>query len=154
MASSESDVRKEPVDEDCFEEHGREADLGARIGKDAAEIGQHCRAIERRRCRRRNAAEGEECRDGYDKSERAEDCEDAAPAEHVTDHARDRGAHEVACQPHGKQPADRDLALTDRDEVADESQRYGKHAPRHQPRHDPHDDEQRESRRYRTDERR
>src|SRR4029450_80494 len=49
----ESDVRKEPVDEDCFEEHGREADLGARIGKDAAEIGQHCRAIERRRCRRR-----------------------------------------------------------------------------------------------------
>src|SRR6266851_5211635 len=31
-------VRKEPVDENCFEEHGCEADLGARIGKNATEI--------------------------------------------------------------------------------------------------------------------
>src|SRR6266478_8523957 len=57
-------VGEEPVDEDCFEEHGYEADFGPWVGKDAAEIGHHYRTIEGRRRRRRNAAEGEERHDG------------------------------------------------------------------------------------------
>src|SRR6516164_365772 len=37
-------VREESMDEDCFEEYGCEADLGAWVGKNAAEIGHYCRA--------------------------------------------------------------------------------------------------------------
>jgi hypothetical protein len=144
-------VREEPVDEYCFEEHGCEADLGAWVGKNAAEIGHHCRTIETRRRRRHHAAKGEQRRDRNDQSERAENCEHAAPAEQVTDDARDGGAHEIAGEAHGKQPADRHLALIDRYEIAGESHRHRKYSARHQPRRDPHGDEQRETCRHRTD---
>ncbi len=142
------------MDEDCFEEHGYEADFGPWVGKDAAEIGHHRRTIEWRRRRRRNAAEGEERHDGHDQSERAENCEHAAPAEHVSDHARDRGADEVAGKGYGKQPADRHLALIDRDKIAGESHRHGKYPACHHPRRDPHGQEQREAHRHGTDQRR
>src|SRR6266545_5090869 len=111
-------VREESMDEDCFEEYGCKADLGARVGKNAPEIGHHRLAIETRRRLRHHAAEGEERRDRHDQSERTENCEYAAPAEQVTDDARDGGAHEIAGEAHGKQPADRHLALIDRDEIA------------------------------------
>src|SRR5262245_42454630 len=52
-------VREKPMDEHCFEEHGCEADLGAWVGKNAAEIGHYCRAVETRRRLRHHAAEGE-----------------------------------------------------------------------------------------------
>src|SRR5262245_5575381 len=69
----------------------------------------------------------------------------------VTDDARDGGAHEIAGEAHGKQPADRHLALIDRYEIAGESHRHRKYSARHQPCRDPHGDEQREARRHRTD---
>src|SRR6516162_4938108 len=117
------------------------SDLGAWVGKNAAEIGHYCRAVETRRRLRHHAVEGEERRDRHDQSERAENCEHAAPAEQVTDDARDGGAHEIAGEAYGKQPADRHLALIDRDEIAGESHRHGKYPARHQPCRDPHGDE-------------
>src|SRR5262249_5466242 len=107
-------VREESMDEDCFEEYGCEADLGAWVGKNAAEIGHYCRAVETRRRLRHHAAESEERRDRHDQSERAENCEHAAPTEQVTDDARNGGAHEIAGEAHGKQPANGHLALIDR----------------------------------------
>src|SRR5262245_2059480 len=77
----------------------------------------------------------------HDQSERAENCEHAAPTEQVTDNARNGGAHEIAGEAHGKQPANGHLALIDRDEIAGESHRHGKYSARHQPRRDPHGDE-------------
>ena len=147
-------VREEPVDEDCFEEHRYKADLGARVGKNAAEIGHHCRTIKTRRRRRHHATEGEERRDRHDQSERAENCEHAAPAEQVANHARDRGAYEVPREAHREEPTDRHLALIDRYKVAGQSHRHGKYPACDQPRRDPHGDEQREARRYRADQRR
>ena len=126
-------VREEPMDEDCFEEHRCEADLGARVGKNAAEIGHHCRTIKARRRRRHHATEGEQRRDRHDQSERAENCEHAAPAEQVANHARDRGAYEVSREAHRKEPTDRHLALIDRYKIAGESHRHRKYPARHQP---------------------
>src|SRR5262245_61380678 len=57
-------VREESMDEDCFEEYGCEADLGAWVGKNAAEIGHYCRAVETRRRRSEERRVGEEWRDG------------------------------------------------------------------------------------------
>ncbi len=68
----------------------------------------------------RDIAERKERRDRDNKSEQAEHHEDAAPAEQVADHARDRGAKQVAGKADGEQAADRDLPLADRNEVADE----------------------------------
>src|SRR5262245_16984880 len=92
-------VREESMDEDCFEEYGCEADLGAWVGKNAAEIGHYCRAVETRRRLRHHAAEGEERCDRHDQSERAENCEHAAPTEQVTDDARNEEPTRLPVRP-------------------------------------------------------
>ena len=52
-SSRSADIGKQPVDEDRLEEHRAEAHLGARVGEDAAEVGDDGGAVERRRRRRR-----------------------------------------------------------------------------------------------------
>ena len=142
------------MDEDRFEEHGCEAHLGARIGEDAAVIGEHRRPVERLRRWRRHAPEGEERHDRHDRTEQPEDGEDAAPAEQVPDHARNRRAHEVAGEADREQPADRHLPLMDRHEIADERHRRREHPAGHEPGCDSHRNQEREARRHRANERR
>ncbi len=38
LCSSSADIGKQPVDEDRLQEHRAEADLGARVGEDVAEV--------------------------------------------------------------------------------------------------------------------
>jgi hypothetical protein len=142
------------VDEDRFEEHGNEAHFGTRVGEDAPEVRDHRRTVDWRGRRGDHAAEGEERRHRHDRAERAENREHAAPTQEVADHARDRGANEVAREPYRQQPADRHLALIDRYEIADQRHCDRKHSARHQSGRDPHGNEQRKARGHRADQRR
>ena len=114
MPSSRSaDIRKQPVDEDRFEEHRAEADLGARVGEDARKFAMTAarlnggaasatvmlRKDEERQQRHRRARTVPSTR------------EHPAPAEQVADDAGDGRAQHVGGERDAKQAADRDLAL-------------------------------------------
>ena len=143
------------MDEDAFEEHRAEAELRARVGKDASVVRLDGRQIEHGpRLRHRETAQDVERGDGDDQAKGADHGKDAAPAEQVADDAGDGGAQHVAGQADRQQPADHDLALMDRHQVADQRHRDRKDAARDQPGRDAHGEHQREAGRERADQRR
>ncbi len=154
LVEQDGDVRKQPLDEDGFKEHRAEADLGARIGEYALEVGDDRGAAERRRRREFRVAERPEGQNGDSERKRAEDREDAAPAEQIADHASDRGAKHIGGERDAEEPRDGDLTLVHRHEIAQQSHRHRKYAARHEPGHDPHGDQQREVGRNRAYQRR
>ena len=101
----------------------------------------------------RHVAERPERQNRHRQRERSEDREHAAPAEQVADDAGDRSAQHIGGERDAEQPRDRDLALMDRHEIAEQRHRHRKHAARHEAGDDPHGDQQREARRDRADQR-
>ena len=96
----------------------------------------------RARLRDLDVAEREERRDRHDQSEQAEHDEDAAPAEQIADHARDRGAEQVAGERDRQDAADDDLTLVHRHEVADQRHGGREYPAGDKARNHPHGDQQ------------
>ena len=119
--------------------------LGARVGEHAAEAGSHRGNVDGFWLGGRQSAKGEERDHRDDEAECADREKHAAPAQKIADHARHRGADQIAGQRHGQKLADGDLAFVHvRHQIADHGHADRVDAAGQDAGDHPHGNEQRE----------
>jgi hypothetical protein len=145
--------REQAVDDDAFEEHRAEAELGARIGQHTLKSGKGGLQVERLRLGSRQIAKCEIRNDRDQEAERADAEEHTAPSEQIADDAGYRRADQIAGETDRKQAADHDLTFMHRHKIADDRHADRKDAARENAGDHAHDNKQRKVAGERADER-